>query len=131
MRITTSSAFPPPTPNLARHPASLATWIFQKPRLFRAEDMVVAFVQDGVANVQDRFARSIEEPLRDEALSNQRSDDLGNPLNGQNDLELISGALGTPGACLVTRCRCVAAQFTMFAPEKYISSLHLCGQTGD
>ena len=94
MRITTSSAFPPPTPNLARHPASLATWIFQKPRLFRAEDMVVAFVQDGVANVQDRFARSIEEPLRDEALSNQRSDDLGNPLNGQNDLELISGALG-------------------------------------
>ncbi|CAE7719599.1 unnamed protein product [Symbiodinium pilosum] len=30
-------------------------------------------------------------------LSGQRSDDLGNPLNGQNDLELIPGALGRSG----------------------------------
>ena len=65
--------------------------------LMNHTDMVVAFVQDGQAVVQDRFARYIEEPLRDELLSDQRSDDLGNSLNGQNDLELIPGALGTAG----------------------------------
>ncbi|CAL1129696.1 unnamed protein product [Cladocopium goreaui] len=65
--------------------------------LMNHTDMSVAFIQDGVAVVQDRFARSIEEPLRDEVLANQRSDDLGSPLNGRNDLKLISGALGSPG----------------------------------
>eukprot|EP00438_Fugacium_kawagutii_P004993 Skav215290 [mRNA] locus=scaffold2522:211104:213909:- [translate_table: standard] len=64
--------------------------------LMNHTDMSVAFVQNGVAVVQDRFARSIEEPLRDEVLANQRSDDLGQG-NGQNDLKLISGALGTAG----------------------------------
>lgn len=65
--------------------------------LMNHTDMAVAFFQDGAAVVQDRFARYIEEPLRDEVLSGQRADDLGGP-NGQNDLELIPGALGTAGA---------------------------------
>ena len=33
----------------------------------------------------------------DEALVGQRSDDLGNSLNGRNDLELMTGALGVSG----------------------------------
>ncbi|CAE7931018.1 unnamed protein product [Symbiodinium necroappetens] len=60
-------------------------------------DMVVAFVEDGQAVVQDRFAFSIEEPTKDEMLADQRPDDAGNPLNGRNDLKLIPGSLGLPG----------------------------------
>ncbi|OLQ01606.1 hypothetical protein AK812_SmicGene15634 [Symbiodinium microadriaticum] len=36
-------------------------------------------------------AISAEEPLKDELLVGQRSDDAGNPLNGVNDLQLIPG----------------------------------------
>ncbi|CAE7504109.1 unnamed protein product [Symbiodinium sp. CCMP2592] len=60
-------------------------------------DMVVAFVEDGQAVVQDRFAFSIEEPIKDEMLADQRPDDVGNLLNGRNDLTLIPGSLGLPG----------------------------------
>ncbi|CAE7810869.1 unnamed protein product, partial [Symbiodinium sp. CCMP2456] len=45
--------------------------------LMQDTDMVVAFVKDGQAGVQDRFARWIEEPLKDELLAGQRSDDAG------------------------------------------------------
>ena len=62
--------------------------------LMNHTDMSVAFVDGSGAVVQDRFARSIEEPLRDEMLGDQRADDNG---YGQNDLKLISGALGSPG----------------------------------
>lgn len=65
--------------------------------LMQDTDMVVAYVKDGQAGIEDRFARWIEEPLKDELLQGQRSDDLGNPLNGANDLELVPGVLGTSG----------------------------------
>ncbi|CAE7513674.1 unnamed protein product [Symbiodinium natans] len=65
--------------------------------LMQNTDMVVAYVKDGQGAVEDRFARWFEEPLKDELLAGQRSDDVGNPLNGANDLELIPGVLGRSG----------------------------------
>ena len=63
-------------------------------------------MKDGRAVVEDRFAWSIEEPTKDEMLPGQRSDDLGNLLNGKNDLMLIPGSLGIPGQewCPDTEC---------------------------
>jgi len=76
--------------------------------LMNNTDMVMAFVKDGQAVVQDRFAKYIEEPLKDEMLEGQRQDDLGLWTGkGANDLVLHSGALGTPGKewCADATCK--------------------------
>ncbi|CAE7337002.1 dfx [Symbiodinium natans] len=96
---------------------------------------------DMVAEVQDRFARWIatalheeEEPLRDELLSGQRTDDAGNPLNGANHLELIPGALGIsgrewcPDEVLSTKIGLIFA-FARTDPHEHLDQ-HLLSSTG-
>ncbi|CAE8726190.1 unnamed protein product [Polarella glacialis] len=77
--------------------------------LMNHTDMVMAYVKDGQAVVEDRFAKYIEEPLKDELLAGQRQDDATGlvSLNGANDLTLRAGALGSTGKewCADSACK--------------------------
>jgi len=70
-------------------------------------DMAVAFVEQGQAYIQDRFAQTTEEPVKDESLGGQRQDDTGSYTQaGGNDLVLRAGALGVSGKewCADAKC---------------------------
>lgn len=76
--------------------------------LMNHTDVVVTYVSDtGDAMVQDRFAYWIEEPQLDQMVQNQRQDDLGDWVNGENDYVLQPGALGVNGKewCPDTKCK--------------------------
>eukprot|EP00930_Biecheleria_cincta_P021105 TRINITY_DN15717_c0_g1_i4.p1 TRINITY_DN15717_c0_g1~~TRINITY_DN15717_c0_g1_i4.p1 ORF type:complete len:2701 (+),score=424.75 TRINITY_DN15717_c0_g1_i4:78-8105(+) len=80
----------------------------QEGPLMNHTDVVVTYVTDtGEAVVQDRFAYWIEEPQIDESVKNQRQDDIGNWINGENDYEPYPGALGVNGKewCPDTKCK--------------------------